>query len=144
MYVQVYTIYIRPLSVQAQYSRSCPIISSSCYNSSLVTWTVVWLTAAKFKLLIFSVSQSRSRSLLPATSRHAQSWLRAPLGPMAIYLFNVKTFVLFCFSFRWSSLLTKEGLVFYIYIMVFTYYTLLHLMLHSFFPPRDWVEYIYI
>jgi hypothetical protein len=25
------------LSVQAQYSRSCPIISSSCYDSSLVT-----------------------------------------------------------------------------------------------------------
>jgi hypothetical protein len=32
--------------------------------------------------------QPRSRSLLPATSRHAQSWHRAPLGPMAIYLFN--------------------------------------------------------
>jgi hypothetical protein len=28
----VYTIYTRPLSVQAQYSTSCPIISSSCYN----------------------------------------------------------------------------------------------------------------
>jgi hypothetical protein len=27
----------RPMSVQAQYSRSCPIISSSCYNISLVT-----------------------------------------------------------------------------------------------------------
>jgi hypothetical protein len=35
----VYTTYTGPLSVQAQYSRSCPIISSSCYNSSLVTWT---------------------------------------------------------------------------------------------------------
>jgi hypothetical protein len=29
----VYTTYTRPLSVQAQYSRSRPIISSSCYNS---------------------------------------------------------------------------------------------------------------
>jgi hypothetical protein len=46
----VYTTYTRPLSVQARYSRSCPIISSS-YNSSLVTWTVVCLTATKFKLL---------------------------------------------------------------------------------------------
>jgi hypothetical protein len=27
-----------------------------CYNGSLVTWTVVWLTAAKFKPLIFSTS----------------------------------------------------------------------------------------
>jgi hypothetical protein len=53
----VYTTYIRPLSVQAQYCISCPIISSSFYNSSLVTWTVVCLTAAKFKPLIFPVSQ---------------------------------------------------------------------------------------
>jgi hypothetical protein len=36
--VCVYTCitYTGPLSVQAQYSRSCPIISSSCHNSSLV------------------------------------------------------------------------------------------------------------
>jgi hypothetical protein len=54
--MNVYTIYTRPLSVQAQYSRKCPIISSSCYNSSLVTWTVVCLTAAKSKPLIFPVS----------------------------------------------------------------------------------------
>jgi hypothetical protein len=51
-YMYVYTTYTRPLSVQAQYSRSYPIISSSRYNSSLVTWTVVCLTAAKFKPLI--------------------------------------------------------------------------------------------
>jgi hypothetical protein len=52
----VYTTYTRPLSIQAQYSRKCPIISSSCYNSSPDTWTVVCLTAAKFKPLIFPVS----------------------------------------------------------------------------------------
>jgi hypothetical protein len=45
----VYTVYTRPLSVQAQYSRSCPIINCSCYNGSLLTSTVVCLTAAKFK-----------------------------------------------------------------------------------------------
>jgi hypothetical protein len=50
------TTYTRPLSVQAQYSKSCPIISSSCYNSILVTWTVVCLTAAMFKHLIFPMS----------------------------------------------------------------------------------------
>jgi hypothetical protein len=38
---------IRPLSVQAQYSRSCPVISSCCYNSSQITWTVVCLIAVK-------------------------------------------------------------------------------------------------
>jgi hypothetical protein len=49
----------------------------------------------KFKM------QSRaeqSSSLLPATSQHGHSWHRAPLGPMAIYLFNVKTFVFFLLS----------------------------------------------
>jgi hypothetical protein len=51
----VCTIYTRPLSAQAQYSRSWPIICSLCYNSSLDTLTVICLTAAKFKLLIFSV-----------------------------------------------------------------------------------------
>jgi hypothetical protein len=65
----------------------------------------------------------RSRSLPPATSRHALTWHRDPLEPMAIYLFNVKTFVVFFFSFRWASLLIKEGLVFYIYRLVFAYYT---------------------
>jgi hypothetical protein len=51
----LYTIYSRPLSAQAQYSRSFLIICSLRYNSSLDTWTVVRLTAAKFKPLIFSV-----------------------------------------------------------------------------------------
>jgi hypothetical protein len=48
-----FTIYTRPLSVQAENSRSCPILCSSSYNGSLVTWTVVRLTAAKFKPLVF-------------------------------------------------------------------------------------------
>jgi hypothetical protein len=48
-----------------------------------------------------------SSSLLPATSRHAHSWHRAPLGPMAIYLFNFKTFVFFLL--RWTSLSIQGG-----------------------------------
>jgi hypothetical protein len=48
-------LYTSPLSVQALQSRSC--ISYLCYNGSLVTWTVVSLTAAKFKPLIFSMSR---------------------------------------------------------------------------------------
>jgi hypothetical protein len=47
--------YTRPLSVQARYSRSCPIINSSFYNGSLLTLTVVCLTAAKFMRLILYV-----------------------------------------------------------------------------------------
>jgi hypothetical protein len=42
-----------PLSVQAQYSRLCTISTSFRYNGSLVTWTVVCLTVAKFKPLIW-------------------------------------------------------------------------------------------
>jgi hypothetical protein len=42
----VYTTYTGPLLVQAQHS-----ISSSCYNTSLVTWTVLCLTAAKLSFL---------------------------------------------------------------------------------------------
>jgi hypothetical protein len=53
---QSYAIYTRPLSVRAQYSRLCPISGSFRYNGSLVTWTVVCLTAAKFKPLVFSVT----------------------------------------------------------------------------------------
>jgi hypothetical protein len=52
----VCTIYTSPLSVQAQYSSTeCNNICSSCYNGRLDTWTVVRLTAAKFKPLILSV-----------------------------------------------------------------------------------------
>jgi hypothetical protein len=47
------TIFTRPLSGQSQYSRLCHISSSFRYNGSLVTWTVVCLTAAKFKPLLF-------------------------------------------------------------------------------------------
>jgi hypothetical protein len=80
----------------------------------------------------------QSRSLVPATSRHAQSWHRAPLGPMAIYLFNVKTFVLFSLSL--ILLIDKGGVgLLYIYRMVFTYYTLRHLRL--LFPPLRVLEY---
>jgi hypothetical protein len=52
----VYKTYTGLLSFQVQYSRSWPITSSSCYNSSLVTLTVLCLTASKFKLLICSLS----------------------------------------------------------------------------------------
>jgi hypothetical protein len=44
----VYAIYTRPLSAQAQYSRSCQNICSLCYNSSLDT---VHLTTTKFNRL---------------------------------------------------------------------------------------------
>jgi hypothetical protein len=51
------TIYTGPLSVKAQYSRLCPVSSSFRYNGSLFTWTVVCLTAAKFKpRIILSMS----------------------------------------------------------------------------------------
>jgi hypothetical protein len=48
----------------------------------------------------------QSRSLLPAISRHGHSWHRAPVGPVAIYLLDVETFVFF-FLLRWSSSMIK-------------------------------------
>jgi glucose-6-phosphate-specific signal transduction histidine kinase len=45
----------RPLSIQALWSRLCLILLSLCYDSCLVTWTVVSLTAAKFKPVILSM-----------------------------------------------------------------------------------------
>jgi hypothetical protein len=33
--------------IQGQYSGSCPIISSSCYNSSLVTWLLIILVRSR-------------------------------------------------------------------------------------------------
>jgi hypothetical protein len=43
-------------------------------------------------------NSSKSRSLLPASSRHAHTWHRPTPGPMTIYLFNIKTFVFLCLS----------------------------------------------
>jgi hypothetical protein len=72
-----------PLSVQVQYSRFCPISSSFCYDS-LVTWTVVCLTTAKFKPLILcyqvkvkvtlrlTASQSVSLGVEPPSGAHDQ------------------------------------------------------------------------
>jgi hypothetical protein len=58
--------------------------------------------------------RSRSRSLMPVISRHAHAWPRAPMGPMAIYLFNVKTFV---FLLSLILLIDKGGVgLFYIHI----------------------------
>jgi hypothetical protein len=53
--IYLYKICMRPLSVQAENSRSFSILSSSGYDGSLVTLTVICLTAEKFKPLIFSV-----------------------------------------------------------------------------------------
>jgi hypothetical protein len=58
----VYTIYTRPPSVQAQYSRSRPIINCSCYNGSLLTWTVVCLTAAEIFLRHRCLATSAART----------------------------------------------------------------------------------
>jgi hypothetical protein len=75
----------------------------------------------------------RSRSLLPAISRHGHSWHRAPLGPMAIDLFNIKTFVFFL---PLLLPIVRAGVgLFLRYRLVFTYHTLFHLKLCSFFPP---------
>jgi hypothetical protein len=92
-----YTIYTRPLTIRAQYSRLCPISGSFSYNGSLVTWTVVCLAATKFKPLVFSVrgfalsnganvfiSQSQSQS--QSQSHIATDGFEPHLGLMTRYL----------------------------------------------------------
>jgi hypothetical protein len=70
MYIQC----VQGLSVQAQYSRLCHISSSFRYNSSLVSWTVVCLTAAKFK----RVTQSQIHIATDGQSI-SLSWCRGPV-----------------------------------------------------------------
>jgi hypothetical protein len=53
----------------------------------------------------------QSSNLLPATSQYGHSWHRAPLGPMAIYLFSVKTFFFFS-SFVVPPLIKGRGWAF--------------------------------
>jgi hypothetical protein len=55
LHIYIYSIYTRPLSCQAQYRKVCPIFIGFRYNGSLVTWTVICLTAGKFKPLIIPV-----------------------------------------------------------------------------------------
>jgi hypothetical protein len=74
----VYT-YTRPLSVQAQHSRSCPIISCSCYNGNLVTWTVVCLTATKFKPLILLNWLEYESYITTDSQSPSLSWNKAPI-----------------------------------------------------------------
>jgi hypothetical protein len=66
------------------------------------------LSSALFACVVVFRAVEKSSSLLPARSQHGHSRHRAPLGPMAIYLFNVKTFVFFSF-FRCSSFDKKRG-----------------------------------
>jgi hypothetical protein len=75
MFLNAYTIYTRPLSVQAQCSRVCPISSSFHDNGNLVTWTVVCLTAAKFKPHMFSAFVLVCAATYIASGLHGKCWL---------------------------------------------------------------------
>jgi hypothetical protein len=75
MLINVYKIYTGPLSVQAQYSRFCPIFSSFRYNDSLVTWTAVCLTAAKFKPLIITMPGFALSNIAEHLRYHDFVWL---------------------------------------------------------------------
>jgi hypothetical protein len=104
-------VYTNPLTVQA-------FQSSLFYNSSLITWTVVSFTTAKFDSLWF-LTELKQKQKLTAGNQPARSiQVLGPAGTHGHIFVQCQglCFVLFCFSFRWSSLLTKEGLVFYIYI----------------------------
>jgi hypothetical protein len=67
--------------------------------------------SAHLQKMFYMSRVEQSSILLPATSQHGHSWHQAPLGPMAIYLFNVKTFLFVLF---FPSFDKKEGLDFFI------------------------------
>jgi hypothetical protein len=90
-------------------------VYTTCYNISEITvfdWTLSTSDYTNPPLLYYWSRAEQSSSLLPATSQHGHSWHLAPLGPMARYLFNVKTFVFFFSSFVVPPLIKKEGLDF--------------------------------
>jgi hypothetical protein len=99
-----------------QHSYSLQITRQNLHRLSSCTLLCSWFQFAPPAYdWITTAEQSRaeqSSSLLLATSQHGHSWHRAPLGPMAIYLFCVKTFVFF-FFFRCSSFDKREGLGFF-------------------------------
>jgi hypothetical protein len=77
------------------------LLGNTMNLESVVSRTPVSLTlhstmsvSRKYTNSLLLLAEQSSR-LLPATSQHGHSWHRAPLGPMAIYLFSVKTFVFF-------------------------------------------------
>jgi hypothetical protein len=86
----VYTTYTRPLPVQAQYSRSYPVISSFCYNSNLVTWTVICLTALTWRGSLNRTQSVESYSL-------GEDPQRTPLATPLLLLCGVTAYTLIQF-----------------------------------------------
>jgi hypothetical protein len=94
----VFTTYTRHLSVQAHYSRSCPIISSSCYSSGLVTWTFLWPTAANFKIFIFPVSGFALSNVANISTFYGFIWLLLIACIILLYL-TERSHVSFLYNF---------------------------------------------
>jgi hypothetical protein len=105
-------------------------ISQTIFSRTLLPWPLKPLFIPLFVLLLTTTQ----KQLLLTISRHGHSWRRAPLGPVAIDLFSVKTFA-FLFPSLFLPLL-KGGVGLFLYRLVFTYHTLFHLSLHSFTSPQ--------
>jgi hypothetical protein len=84
------------MSVQAEDSRSCSFLNSLGYNGRLVIWTVVCLTATKFKPLVLCYQTSQSQSHITTDDQLVSaSWFRAPSGAHDQMLITV-WHLLFC------------------------------------------------
>jgi hypothetical protein len=116
---------LHSIILMPQFLKSIPLLPNSCSGRLAFRILTDSLPSifSHLRLLpkeIHNSNSEQSSSLLPATSQHGHSWHRAPLGPMAIYLFRVKTFFFF---FRCSSFDKKGGVGLFFVICV----PLLHL-----------------
>jgi hypothetical protein len=96
----------------AQVLLSQPPVKNYC-QLPILNWTLSLI----YQLIHFAslnwIKLSRaeqSSSLLLATSQHGHSWHRAPLGPMAIYIFcSMSRLLFFVFPFFRCSSFDKKG-----------------------------------
>jgi hypothetical protein len=123
-YIHIHT-HTRPLSVQVQYSKFCPINSSPGYNGSFVTWTVIRMTATKFQPLTFSVTGFtlyiianilsfmilNGSSLLPAESKSKlfYDWRSVFVSSTLVGLATRYYFLSECYCLKFAVLYLRGG-----------------------------------
>jgi hypothetical protein len=105
---RMYRASVSPGSVQ----QIMPISNSFSYNSSLVTWTVICLTAAKFKPLLYNWKWKLKVTLRLTVGQSVSLGVESYLGLMTRYLLLFDSYGL---VFVGRPLWREDGSVFYIW-----------------------------